>query len=130
MTDTGNLKRIVLHLARSREHPEGSHLHGYEFIAPLDERGFLDAEAWKAKRNLCTVRRFWGHEEEEHGRLVLRPGGKGGATWTFDYDSASDADDEPGFRLESRALKPGEYVSIRDDEGEMHTFRVAAVRPY
>jgi hypothetical protein len=29
-------KRIRLELARSKEFPEGSATHGYEFVAPLD----------------------------------------------------------------------------------------------
>jgi hypothetical protein len=130
MPATTNLKRITLHLARSKDFPEGSRRHGYEFVAPLDEAGFLDAEAWKAARDLCTVRRFWADEEEQRGRLVHRAGGKGGATWTFDYDAARADDDEAGFRLGSHAIRPGEYVSVRDDEGEMHTFQVFTVKPY
>jgi hypothetical protein len=130
MTSTANLKRITLHLARSKEFPEGSHRHGYEFIAPLDGSDHLDVSAWKNARELCTVRRFWADEEVMHGRLIHRAGGKGGSTWAFDYDAASTDDDEAGFRLGAHALKPGEYVSIRDDEGEMHTFTVATVKPY
>jgi hypothetical protein len=129
MTVESILKRVTLHLARSKDFPEGSRRHGYEFIAPLDQAAHLDAEAWKNARHMCTVRRFWADEEEEHGLLVHRPGGKGGATWTFDYDPGADADDEPGFRLETHAFREGEYVSVRDDEGDMHTFVVAAVKP-
>jgi hypothetical protein len=33
------LKRIRLHLARSKEFPSGSASHGYEFVAPLDSKG-------------------------------------------------------------------------------------------
>lgn len=130
MTSTANLKRITLHLARSREYPEGSPRHGYELVAPLDAESHLDLEAWKTQRQFCSVRRFWGDEPEERGRLVHRAGGAGGATWAFDYDPQSTDDDEPGFRLDSRALRPGEYVSIRDDEGVLHTFRVASVKSY
>ncbi len=130
MTKTAPLKRITLNLARSKEYPEGSARHGYDVVAPLDSNGFLDAEAWKASKNLCTVRRYWGSEEEERGLLAHRAGGQGGATWTFDYDAATDSDDEPGFRLESHAMRPGEYVSIRDDDGHLHTFVVKLVKPY
>jgi len=31
-----NLKRIRLELARSKEFPDGSTAHGYEFVAPVD----------------------------------------------------------------------------------------------
>ena len=33
-----NFKRITLNLARSKEHPAGSTRHGYDIVAPLDER--------------------------------------------------------------------------------------------
>ena len=35
--------------------------------------------------------------------------------------------DEGGFKLSSHLFVPGEYISIRDDEGELHTFRVITV---
>jgi hypothetical protein len=44
------LKRIRLNLARSKEFPLGSDRHGYEFVAPLDASGHIDA-------NLCTPSR-------------------------------------------------------------------------
>src|SRR5215216_1619216 len=89
------LKRIRLNLARSKEFPLGSARHGYEFVAPLDADGHIDPALWRAHRDHCGVRRFWGNEEE-FGKLVH---------------------------------KPGEYVSIRGEDGEMHTFQVVSVEP-
>src|SRR5690606_16108996 len=120
-------KRITLHLARSREFPQGSARHGYEIVAPLDAANHLDVEARRKNREACRVRRFWAGERTELGHLVHRAGGKGGSTWVFDYDAAAPDDDEAGFRLGDHSWVPGEYVSIRDDEGEMHTFRVVNV---
>ena len=40
-------KRIRLNLARSKEFPQGSSRHGYEFVAPLDSNSHIDAELWK-----------------------------------------------------------------------------------
>ena len=40
-----NFKRIRLNLARSKEFPQGSPRHGYEFVAPLDAQGHIDVEA-------------------------------------------------------------------------------------
>ena len=40
-----NFKRIRLNLARSKEFPQGSSRHGYEFVAPLDAQGHIDVEA-------------------------------------------------------------------------------------
>ena len=45
------------------------------------------------------------------------------------YDSDGQDDDEPGFKFDSHVFKPGEYVSIREHDGRMRTFKVAAVDP-
>ena len=38
-------KRIRLNLARSKEFPQGSQRHGYEFVAPLDRNGYQNQKA-------------------------------------------------------------------------------------
>jgi hypothetical protein len=121
-------KRIVLNLARSKEHPNGSARHGYEIIAPLDARDHLDLAAWKEHRDACRVHRFWGDERDDAGRLVHRAGGAKGSTWIFDYDGSTTDDDEAGYRLADHAFSVGEYVSIRDEDGDMHTFVVTSVQ--
>jgi hypothetical protein len=121
------LKRIRLHLARSKDHPTGSDRHGYEFVAPLKGDGHIDVELWKKYREHCGVRRFWEGEADEHGRLIHKAGGKDHANWVFDYDESAEEDDEAGYRFGAHAFQPGEYVSIRDEDGEMHTFRVVSV---
>lgn len=125
--ETVHLKRIRLNLARSPEFPVGSAQHGYEFVAPLDADGHIDAAAWRGQRDKCWVRRFWAGEPDQTGRLVHKPGGAEHARWVFDYDPERDEDDEAGYRFGAHAFVPGEYVSIRDEDGEMHTFQVAAV---
>lgn len=119
-------KRIRLNLARSKQFPEGSAHHGYEFVAPLDAGGHIDVEQWRHHREHCGVRRFWGAEEET-GRLVHKPGGSEHAHWVFDYDESAEEDDEAGYRFGSHAFRTGEYVSIRGEDGEMHTFQVMSV---
>jgi len=123
------LKRIRLNLARSKEFPAGSDRHGYEFVAPLDASGHIDVDQWRVHREHCGVRRFWAGEEDETGRLVHKPGGPEHARWVFDYDDTAEDDDEAGYRFGAHAFQPGEYVSIRDEDGEMHTFRVVSVQP-
>jgi hypothetical protein len=129
-----DFKRIRLNLARSKEFPNGSSRHGYEFVAPLDGTGHIDPERWRLHRENCGVRRFWG-DLEEHGRLVHKPGGTDHGRWVFDYsgevaeNGADHEDEEAGYRFGSHAFRPGEYVSIRDDDGEMHTFQVVSVEP-
>ncbi|MCC2113572.1 MAG: hypothetical protein KDJ16_16175 [Hyphomicrobiales bacterium] len=117
------LKKVRLNLARTKEFPVGSALHGYEFIAPLDETGHIDAEQWKKYRDKCRVRRFWADEEPEVGHLVHKRGG----AWAFHYDIEGDDDDEAGYKFGAHAFQPGEYVSIRDEDGELHPFVVVLV---
>jgi hypothetical protein len=128
-TQSSPLRRITLHLAREKAFPEGSSRHGYEIVAPLDDEGRIDAGVWRKHRNACFVHRFWGSEAPARGRLVHRPGGVDGATWGIDYDARTHADDEVGFRLGEHAFTMGEYVSIRDPDGDMRTFRVVEIRP-
>ncbi|PVB63147.1 hypothetical protein [Labrenzia sp. 011] len=125
MGDYPALKKIRLNLARTKEFPQGSARHGYEFTAPLDDTGHIDATQWKKDRDHCRVRRFWGGEEEEIGHLIHRPGG----SWAFRYDIDGDDDDESGYRFGAHAFNPGEYVSIKDEDGELHTFQVVTVQP-
>jgi hypothetical protein len=120
-------KRIRLDLARSKEFPVGSARHGYEFVAPLDAKGHIDARLWEQHRDHCGVRRFWEGEDDQVGRLVHKPGGAEHARWVFDYDTSTTEDDEAGYRFAAHAFVPGEYVSIRDEDGETHTFRVVSV---
>ncbi|CAJ1404349.1 MAG: hypothetical protein RIE06_16035 [Roseibium album] len=125
MNDHPALRKIRLNLARTKEFPQGSARHGYEFTAPLNETGHIDATLWKKERDHCRVRRFWGSEEEEVGHLIHRPGG----SWAFHYDIDGDDDDEAGYRFGAHAFNPGEYVSIKDEDGDMHTFQVVTVQP-
>ncbi len=129
MSSSIQLKKITLNLARTKEFPEGSIRHGYDFIAPLDDKGHIDAQSWHNHRNSCVVHRFWGNEPRMRGMLVHRAGGVQGATWIFDYDNAKDNDDEAGYRLGDHVLLTGEYVSIHDAEGHLNTFKVVSVEP-
>jgi hypothetical protein len=118
------LNRIRLALARTSEFPEGSHRHGYEFIAPLTSNAHIDVKIWKDVKTICKVIRFWGDEEREVGILRHVRGG-----WRFDYDPDSENDDEPFFKLDSHALEPGAYVSITEHDGVQRPFRVTSVTP-
>jgi len=116
------LKTIRLELARSKEFPEGNADNAYILKAPLSPDGHLDVDAWRTKRDLCTVRRFWNGKEEERGLLIHTRG-----RWAFSYVPDDDADDEPIFRLDKHVFRPGEYVSITEHDGVERTFRVASV---
>ena len=122
------LRKVTLHAARSKEFPQGSIRHGYDFIAPLTEDGHIDLEAWKAHRGECFAHRFWAGEPAMQGLLVHRAGGPGGSTWAFEWKSPrAGEEEEEGFRFGDHTFKTGEYVSVREAEGELLTFRVISV---
>ncbi len=120
------LRRVRLELARDPEYPDGSHERGYDFIAPLDPKGRIVADAWKELRDRCRVRRFWADAPSEVGHIVHKTGG----VWAFHYDIHGDpTHDESGFRFERHAFVPGEYVSIKEQDDVLRTFRVVSVQP-
>jgi len=116
---------IRLELARDHDFPEGSSHHGYEFLAPLGSKGHIDPESWKKHRGVCRVKRFWGDGEDEVGHVIRKPGG----AWAFHYDVTGDADDdETGYRFQSHPFQIGEYVSIKEHDDVLRTFRVVSVQ--
>lgn len=117
------LQRIRLVLARDHDYPNGSLECGYDFIAPLDNEGHLDAAEWREKRERCRVKRFWKGEPDEIGHLVHKRGG----AWAFDYNPKSEADDEKGFKFDRHKFVPGEYVSITEHDGVQRAFFIKAV---
>ena len=123
------LKRIRLELARSKDFPMGSARHGYEFVAPLDSKAHIDPQMWEKYREHCGVRRFWNGADDEIGWLVYKPGGREHGSWMSYYEMKQVVADEPGYRFGVHAFRLADYVSIRDEEGEMHTFVIASVEP-
>jgi hypothetical protein len=129
MTSQHVLRHIRLQLARSAEFPSGSAGRGYDLVAPLDAHGHIDPEQWRRHHKECRVRRFWDGEEDAVGLLVHRPGGAEHARWMFDYGTGGNEDEESGYRFGAHTFVPGEYVSIHDHGGELHTFKVISVGP-
>lgn len=119
-----SLKRIRLELARTPDHPNGSLSHGYEFMAPLDDKGHLASSGWPTQKGACTVRRFWAGAPDEHGALIHRRNG----SWAFSYAPGED-DDEPIFKFDRHRFVVGEYVTITEHDGVARPFRVADVAP-
>ena len=124
-----HMRRVKLELARSRAHPEGSKGDGYEFVAPIGADGHIVLEGWKKERARCFVHRLEAGAVVERGLLMHRAGGAGGSTWVFEYDPGTSVDVEAGYRFGAHAFSPGEYVSIRDEDGELHTYKVASLSP-
>ncbi len=123
------LRRIKLEEARAKGVAAGAGMAGYEFVAPLDEAGHIHLESWKKERARCFVHRLERGAIVERGLLVHRPGGAGGSTWAFDYAAGTTEEEEKGYRFGSHAFTPGEYVSVREDDGELRTYRVVSVGP-
>lgn len=123
------LQRISLQLGRTASHPEGDARDGYEITAPLDAEGRLVVAEWREARDRCRVRRFQGGEPDLHGWLVHRAGGEGGASWGIDYDDTSSDDDEVGYKLDRHRFTIGEYVSIREQDGEFLPYRIVSIHP-
>lgn len=121
--------RITLQEARAKGAPEGTGQTGYEFFAPLDEAGYIDLEAWKAERARCFVHRLDHNAVVERGLLVHRAGGVGGATWAFDYKAGASDDEEQGYRFGAHDFVTGEYVSVRNGDGDLVTYRIVSVTP-
>lgn len=120
------LVRIVMRLARNpgTEFADGDDHRGYALTAPLTPDGHLDEAAFRAARDRCVVRRFAPDEDAQEGRLARR-----GERWFFDYDEATDTDNEPVYRLGDHRFAVGEYVSVTDEDGRLLTYKVTEVQP-
>ena len=122
------LQDIVLYLARSPEFPQGSPERGYEIVAPIDAAGHLDAKEWRKLKTKCRVRRFSPSEGERQGMLHHIPRGAGGA-WRIEYDGQPEGYGEKGVHFDTHRFAEGEYVSLRDVDGHLNTFKIARMRP-
>ncbi len=117
------LMTIRLELGRTRGLPKGDSTHGYEFIAPLNAQGHLDAEEWRSEKTRCAVRSFRPGQSDRRG--ILRHVAQG---WRFDYLHSS-SDDAPIFKLDRHVIAPGLYVTVTEEDGEQRAFKIASVKP-
>jgi hypothetical protein len=118
-----NFRVIRLQLAREPGYPEGDAAHGYDLLAPLDDEGRIDGKVFRAAPGACRVRRFRPNEEDAIGHLAHGPGG----AWLINYGN-DDRRTERGYHFRDERFRPGEYVSIREDDDHLHTFKVASLR--
>jgi hypothetical protein len=116
--------RVRLELARSRDFPEGSHHHGYEFVLPLNASGRIDRKAYQKTPELCTVHRFW----EGSGDLIGTIHHTSHDRWMFSFH-AGEMDDEPIPRFAEHLFREGEYLTVRETAGGEHTFSIVLVEP-
>jgi hypothetical protein len=118
------VSHIQLELAREPGHPLGDRDHRYHLYLPLRGDGCIDVETFRDNHARCRVRRFRPGEDEAHGQIVHGPGGR----WFLRYPEDTGAEHEVGFRLGEERFVTGEYVSIREDDGKMHTLQVISVK--
>lgn len=121
------LTRLTLRLGRNPHagYPEGDDAHGYVIVAPVDHDGKLDEALWRAHRQACTVVRFSPIPEERADGVLARRGD----AWFFHYDEADEGPDEPLYRLGDHRLLLGEYVTVKEADGDALTYKVTeAVR--
>ena len=123
-------KRIRLNLARSKEFPQ--RLEPSTATSSSHRSTPRDISTPRCGGRIATIAACAASGRARTTRsasVVHKPGGAEHGRWVFDYDADRGDDDESGYRFGAHAFRPGEYVSIRDDEGEMHTFQVASVEP-
>jgi hypothetical protein len=113
-------KTVRLELARSAGYPNGSATRAYLLHLPLEESGLVNEDAFQRSPALATVRRHWPNERDRAGYVIRKPKG-----WAFSY-APGDADDEDLFHLEAHPLRPGEYVTIIEPDGDRLPYRVVA----
>ena len=114
-----SLTQVVLRLARNPGYPDGDSQQGYVITAPLDSSDRLSEAGWREQRADCKVIRFRpGTEHDADGLLTHR-----GERWYIHYDEDREGDDEPIHRLGDHSLAVGDYITIREVEGE-RTYRV------
>ena len=123
------LRKVTLHAARSKEFPQGSIRHGYDFIAPSDRRRphrprSLEGPSRRMFRPPVLGRRAGDARTPRPPRRrtsAARPGPSNGSP----LDAVDE--EEEGFRFGDHTFRAGEYVSVREAEGELLTFRVVSV---
>lgn len=119
------LRRITLQLARNPGLPAGDPEQGYMIVAPLDDAGQLDVEAWRTYRKACRVFRFHPDPAEKaDGWLTHR-----GQNWFFHYDEDAEGGDEGIFRFGAHIFREGEYLTINHADCEAQTYKVTDISP-
>ena len=120
------LKRVRLELGRTKDFPMGSRSRGYEFTAPLSTMKTASIPPNGRSTAISAGSAASGRAGlDQVGHLVHRPGG----AWAFHYDIHGDDNaDEAGYRFSTERFRSGEYVSIREQDDEMRTFRVITVQ--
>jgi hypothetical protein len=116
------LHHIRMELARDAGAPDGDPGVGYDLVLPLDESRRLAGGEALDRPQAGRVRRFRDGETEAVGRLRHGPGG----VWRLEFEG--EPRPEVAFRLGEERFTPGEYISIREADGDYHPYRVVSTR--
>ncbi|MCZ8195233.1 MAG: hypothetical protein ACK5QD_13135 [Brevundimonas sp.] len=117
------LHHIRMELARDADAPDGDPDVGYDLVLPLDDnRRLAGAEAFANQPQAGRVRRFRDGETEAIGQLKHGPGG----VWRLEFEG--EPRPEVAFRLGEEQFQPGEYVAIREADGDYHPYRIVSTR--
>jgi len=116
--------RVRFELARSKDFPEGSHRHGYEFVLPLDKDGRIDLGTYRRTPELCTVHRFWAGGNDVVGTIKHMGHGR----WLFSFHR-DEMENESIPHFAEHPFRESDYRSVRERDGTEHTFRIVLVEP-
>lgn len=116
-------KTVRLELARTPDFPEGSARHVYVLHLPLGEDGIIDESEFRQAPGRAILHRTWPNEADQNGLIIRKRGG-----WAFSYEPGDD-DDEAIFHLENHPIRPGEYLTITETDGDRLPFRVVSCQP-
>jgi hypothetical protein len=114
---------VTLVLATGPGFPGGSEDHRYELDAALDSNGYLDAAAWHADPRSWAARRYRPGETPRGGD-VQQDAETG---WSLRFDSTPECRELSEPLLNAGVLRPGEYVTVRDEDGRDYSYRVVSV---
>ena len=117
-----SLMCVRLELARDFNDATGNPNDAYEFTVPLTDDGHIDLSKWADAAPYCALRRYQRDGSVLPGQLIRTDRGE----WAFSYQMGED-DDEYIYRFASHVFKPGEYLSITQNDETDHVYRVAAV---
>ena len=113
-------KTIRLELGPTASFPNGSASRAFLLCAPLDERGLFDERAVARDPRRASVRRFWASEADQFGQLEYAAD-----VWRF---RVARRDGEAVFRFAPGPYQLNATVSVKQPDGAVLPFRVAAVR--
>lgn len=114
---------VTLVLAAGPGFPSGSESHRYEIEATLDAQGQFDARAWHEDPRPWPVRRFRPGAEPRTGDLQH----DGETGWSLRFDSTAAARELTEPLLGAGALRPGEYLTLRGEDGRDYSYRVVSL---